>query len=200
MNLKRKIAYLLSLNNIMSLSLTGKPGSRHQLSGKINENIYSIPYQIKKLKIRILNLFWLPLLSKQWQIIQKNLFLLDGLKKKVEQYYRSYRLDDLLLYKDLLFLLEYLVEQQVQLESMEKQLYQNPKNQLISMVYRTTMIKLKPEYELYDHILGKPLREKQESYREEIINEIQKWILLEDVSYQKIHDHILETFVNKTHS
>jgi hypothetical protein len=83
---------------------------------------------------------------------------------------------------------------------MERRLYQNPKNQLISMVYRTTMIKLKPEYELYDNILGKPQRVKNEYYNEEIIKEIQKWMLLEDVSYQKIHDHIMEVFVNKTHS
>lgn len=180
----------------MSLSLSGKAGSIHHLSGKSAAVVLSIPSEIKKLKIRILNLFWLPLLSKKWHTIQKNLFLLDGLKKKIESYYRSYQLEDLLLYKDVLGLFEFFVEQQVQLESMEKQLYQNPKNQIISMVYRTTMIKLKPEYELYDHILGKPLREKQESYREEVIEEIQRTMMLEDVSYQKIHDHILKMFVS----
>lgn len=178
----------------MSLSLSGKAGSIHHLSGKSSTVILSIPSEIKKLKIRILNLFWLPLLSKKWQTIQRNLFLLDGLKKKIENYYRSYQLEDLLLYKDVLGLFEFFVEQQVQLESMEKQLYQNPKNQIISMVYRTTMIKLKPEYELYDHILGKPMREKQETYREEVIEEIQRTMMFEDINYQKIHDHILETF------
>ena len=180
----------------MSLSLSGKAGSIHHLSGKSNTVISSIPSDIKKLKIRILNLFWLPLLSKKWQTIQKNLFLLDGLKKKVESYYRSYQLEDLLLYKDVLSLFEFFVEQQVQLEDMEKRLYLNPKNQIISMVYRTSMIKLKPEYELYHHILGKPMREKQETYREDVISEIQQCMLLEDINYQKIHDHILEMFVS----
>ena len=179
----------------MTSSLSGKAGLKHQLSGKMNENVnHIIPFQIKKLKIRIMNLFWLPLIAKKWQVLQKNLFLLDGLKRKLEYYYASYQLEDLLLYKDLLHLFEIFVEQQVQLETMEKKIHQNPKNQIISMVYRTTMIKLKPEYELYDHILGKPLREKQETYREEVIQEIQRCMLLEDVSYQKIHDSIFYAF------
>lgn len=179
----------------MTLSLSGKSGTKHQLSGKMNESGNPIiPSQIKKLKIRIMNLFWLPLIAKKWQILQKNMFLLDNLKRKLENYYSSYQLEDLLLYRDVLNLFGFFVEQQIQLEDMEKKIHQNPKNQIISMVYRTTMIKLKPEYELYDHILGKPQREKQEIYREEVIQEIQRCMLLEDISYQKIHDYIFEKF------
>ena len=178
----------------MSLSLSGKPGSINQLSGRIHSLSVSIPSDIKKLKIRIFNLFWLPLLSKKWDLIKQNLFLLDGLKKKVQNYYNSYKLEDLLMYKDVLSLLEFFIEQHVQLEDMEKRLYQNPKNQIISMVYRTTMIKLKPEFELYNHILGKPLYEKHETYREDIIAEIQQCMLNDNITYDKIHTHISSRF------
>lgn len=181
----------------MSLSLSGKPGSINQLSGRIHSLSVSVPSEIKKLKIRILNLFWLPLMSKKWDLIKPNLFLLDGFKKKIQSYYNSYKLEDLLLYKDVISLLEFFIEQHIQLEDMEKRLYKNPKNQVISMVYRTSMIKLKPEYELYNHILGKPLYEKQEIYREDIIEEIQRCILNENITYDKIHDHIIKRFSEK---
>ena len=76
----------------MSFSLSGKNAiSLHNLSGK-NTSLSSIPLEIKKLKLRIINTFILPLLSKQWKKIQDNLFLLDKLKEKLYFYYESYKL------------------------------------------------------------------------------------------------------------
>ena len=58
----------------MSFSLTGKNNlNTNNLSGKNSIN----NTKINKIKIRILNLFILPLLSKQWQKIRQNLFLLE---------------------------------------------------------------------------------------------------------------------------
>jgi hypothetical protein len=179
----------------MTFLLTGKNNSNKiNLSGK-NKRTKDIPNEIQKIKIRILNLFILPILSKQWSKFQENLFLLDQLKEKIDKYYQRYKIEDLLLYKDLLDVLGILVEQHIQLEDMEKKMY-GKDNQIISMIYRTTMIKLKPEYELYNSIIGKPKREENQSYNEDIISDIQKYMVLENVTYQMIKDRVFNKYLS----
>ena len=58
------------------------------------------------------------------------------------------------------------------------------------------MIKIKPEYELYNAILGKPLREKNETYKEEIIKDIQKCMIMENISFQKMKEIITNKYLN----
>ena len=54
------------------------------------------------------------------------------------------------------------------------------------MIYKTTKIKLLPEYEVYDSIFGKPKREKGESYNSELIeNQNVTPILTEKISDYK---------------
>ena len=82
---------------------------------------------------------------------------------------------------------------------MEKKLYgtsssAGSKEQIISMVYRTTMIKLKPEYELYDAILGKENRDANKNYKEDIIKDIQKQMILENTDFQKIKEYITNKY------
>ena len=180
----------------MSFSLTGKNDiNKINLSGK-NKRTKDIPYEIQKIKIRILNLFILPILSKQWIKFEENLFLLDQLKDKIDKYYQRYKIEDLLLYKDLLDVFEILVEQHIQLEDMEKKMYGKDNNQIISMIYRTAMIKLKPEYELYNSIIGKPKGEENKSYNEEIISDIQKYMVIENVTYNMIKDLISNKYLS----
>jgi hypothetical protein len=170
----------------------------NNLSGKSDKYTSQIPYEINKLKIRILDMFILPLLSKQWAKIQENRFLLDSFKGKIQNYYKSYKIEELLLYKDLLSVFEVLSDQQAQLEEADKKLYSSDgtKNQVISMIYRTTMIKIKPEYELYNAIIGKPKREKKEIYNEEIIQDIQKYMVLENITFQKMKQMISNKYFN----
>ena len=185
----------------MNSSLCGKIAIPHNLSGKNKQALLNIPLDIKKLKIRILNMYILPLLSKQWKSIKENLFLLEQLKEKLDFYYKIYKNDDILLYKDLLNIFDIFVQQQNKLEDMEKKVYGNhQKDQIISMVYTTTMIKLKPEYELYDSIIGKPKRENKQTYRQEIIDDIAKYMILENINYQKIHDFIIKKYNIEPHS
>lgn len=181
------------------VSLSGKNDvNQHNLSGKGNKYISHIPYEIHKLKIRILDMFILPLLSKQWTKIQDNRFLLDSFKEKIDYYYKSYKVEELLLYKDLLSVFEILSDQQIQLEEVEKKLHSNEtsKNQVMSLIYRTTMIKIKPEYELYNAILGRPSREKNEMYKEPIIKDIQKCMIMENISFQKMKEIITNKYLN----
>ena len=179
----------------MSYSLTGKSrDNKFSLSGK-NHSTISIPFEIQKLKIKIFNTILLPLFSKQWDIVTENMFLLEHYKSKIDFYCTIYKFGDLLLYKEILNIFDILIQQYNQVIDLEKQLYKtDSKNQVIQMVYRTAMIKLKPEYELYDNILGKPKKENNETYKENIIQDIQKYIGLENINYQKIKEAIIQKY------
>jgi hypothetical protein len=181
------------------ISLSGKHAiNTTNLSGKNNKYISQIPYEINKLKIRILDMFILPLLSRQIAKIQENRFLLDSFKEKLLYYYKLYKIEELLLYKELLSLFEVFADQQIQLEEVDKESYKNntAKNDVITMIYRTTMIKIKPEYELYNSILGRPKRELNETYREEIIKDIQKCMIMENITFKKMKEIITNKYLN----
>jgi len=172
--------------------------NKYCLTGKSIKYVSNVPYEINKLKIRILDMFILPLLSRQISKIQENRFLLDSFKEKLLSYYKLYKLEELMLYNDLLSVFEVFADQQIQLEENDKELYKNTasKNEVISMMYRTTMIKIKPEYELYNAILGRPKRELNESYKEEIIKNIQKCMIMENITFQKMKEIITNKYLN----
>jgi hypothetical protein len=68
-------------------------------------------------------------------------------------------------------------------------------NEVVSMIYKTSMIRLLPEYEIYNSILGRPKREKNESYNEKVISDIKKCIQSENTSFQKIKDYIEDKYI-----
>ena len=179
-------------------SLSGKNTSnKFHLTGKININ-NAMPYEINKLKIRILDLFILPLLSKQSSKIQENRFLLERFKEKLSTYHKMYKIDELSLYKEMLSIFEVFADQQLQLDATNATLQKNnsSKDEIISMMYITTMIKIKPEYELYNSILGRPKRELNETYREPIIQDIQRCMIMENITFQKMKEIISNKYLN----
>jgi hypothetical protein len=184
----------------MVSSLSGKEVIyKWNLKGKVHSNETNTPLEIKKLKIRIMDTLLLPLLSKQWNVLKHNLFLLDSFKQKITFYYNSYKLEEILLYKDIISLCELFLTQNSQLVDAEEKMYNiNSSNKNItniSFVYKTSMIKLKPEYEIYDSILGKPQKINKETYNEIIINEIQKLMIMENTTYDKIKDYIEKKYL-----
>ena len=64
-------------------------------------------------------------------------------------------------------------------------------NEVMSMVFKTSMIRLLPEFEIYDSILGKPSRELNEKYDENIINHIRRLLGHDDITYHKIKEFIV---------
>ena len=174
---------------ITTLSLTGKNSyNRLTISGKQTSKEH-ISLEIKKIKLLILNKLIFPLLSKQWKVLNENLICLSGINKKLDYYYNIYKLDDLVIYKELLKIFDFIRFQNDELESLEKQMLSNinisnvnnPTNvvnmNLSTLIHKTnTIIKLKPEYEIYDLILGKPNKKTGESYNEEIIKHIEKFL------------------------
>jgi hypothetical protein len=175
------------MNNI---SLTGKCGFKNNMLGKSIYLIDKLPEDINKLKTKIINNIILPLLSKQWDVLKENLYCLDSLKKKLDYYYKTHKIYDLFLYKELLLAFEVIISEHTELEELEKKIY-GSKTDLTTMVFKTTMIKLKPEYEIYGIIYGKPDKNLNQKYNEYIIRDIELLLRNDSITFQKIKEYIL---------
>ena len=171
---------LTGINNTNELNLTGK-----------NEQLLNIPSKIKMLKKHILKNFIIPLYSEQWDILNKNKFLIDENIKQLKNYYKIYKLDDLLSFLELLNILKIVIDKNEILNDLENKHVKREKNNIINMVYKTTKIRLMPEYEIYNYIIGKPDRKLNEKYDEKIINDIKHLMTQQGITYDTIEEKIL---------
>jgi len=188
---KRISSVILTPPIFMTQSLIGKNiVNCNNLFGK-NDCIKSIPLEIKNLKIQIITNIILPLISKQWGQLYENMFFLETMKVKLDRYHKLYKMEDLLLYKDIIRAFENVMNEHTQLADLEKKIHTNKGEEFTSIVYKTTMIRLKPEYELYDAIFGKPKREKNQSYNEETIQFIQRLMNQDNITFKKIKEQVL---------
>lgn len=167
---------------------------RNNLLGKNDNSPKGIPLEIKNLKIKIMNNIILPLISKQWKQLHENMFFLENMKAKLDNYYKLYKMDDLLIYKDIVAAFELIFNEHRQLEDLEKQVYSSKNGDFMSIVYKTTTIKLKPEYELYDAIFGKPKRDKNQIYNDSAVIFIRRALTQENITFKKIKDDVLLQF------
>jgi len=165
------------------------------LLGKNNSHIQPISTQIKKIKDRIINDYLIPLYSNQWSNLKENIFFLDNIYNKLTQYYKTYKLDELILYIDLLKVIHLLIDKHKLLENTEEKIYgKENKNEIMSMVFKTISIKLLPEYEIYNSIIGKPKKDLDEKYNDKIIYDIKMLLLQKDINYSKIKKYILDNY------
>ena len=63
-------------------------------------------------------------------------------------------------------------------------------NEIMTMIFKTSMIKLLPEYEIYDSIFGRPKRELNEKYDDVVISKIKDLLKEDDITYKKIKEYI----------
>jgi hypothetical protein len=171
-------------NNVICNNLLGK-----------NDCIKGIPLEIKNLKIQIITNIILPLISKQWEQLYENMFFLENMKLKLDRYYQLYKMEDLLLYKDIVRAFENVFNEHTQLTDLEKKIYSSKADEFTSIIYKTTTIRLKPEYELYDAIFGKPKRDKNQMYNEEAIHLIKFLLNQENITFKKIKEQVLTQIV-----
>lgn len=184
-----------------SLSLSGKSSYNDiNLYGRKTTGTINIPQDIKDIKIQILNKILLPLISKKWQTLRENLFCLDNLKKKVNSYYNIYKLDDLQIYKEILNTFEAVMAEHVQLEKLEKKIYASEDPAFHSAIYKTMPISLKPEYEIYNVILGKPNKNSDEKYDLVIISEIELLLRKNNIHFGMIKEFLLHKYPNRVKS
>jgi hypothetical protein len=180
----------------MSHNLTGfNKINKITLSGK-NEVMYKTPsYKIKLLKDSIITSYLVPLFSKQWDILNENVFFIDHYLQQLISFFKTYKLDELLVYIELLKILKLLLDKHNLLIDLESQYkMKHDPNEVVSMIYKTSMIRLLPEYEIYNSIIGRP---NTEGYNENAIIDIKKCIQLENASFQKIKDYIEGKYVSK---
>jgi len=177
------------VNNLLGKNINNK----WNLSGKLYNTNISIPIAFTNIKIKIIDTFILPLISNKWKHMKDNIFLLDSYKQKLDNYYNLYKIEEIPIYKNIIDLIELFVNQSLQLEETENRIYKNDndlKDNNVSLVYKTAMIKLKPEYELYDSIIGKPKKILKQKYNENIIKDIQSLMIMENITYEKIKIYI----------
>jgi len=182
----------MKINTTLSLSGLNKYNSIN-LSGSGSCREKNIPEDIKKIKIMILNQLLIPLISKQWTILNENLFLIEKAKKKINYYYDTYKLDDLSIYKEIIKAFEIIVFEHKQLEDLERKLYGSSED-ISTIIYKTSMIRLKPEYEIYDIIIGRPDRNKNEKYNDDIIKDIEKLLTYNNIHFNKIREIITNKY------
>ena len=176
----------------MTQSLMGKNILNcNNLFGKNDCGQKGIPFEVRSLKIQIINNIILPLISKQWIQLYENMFFLENMKLKLDRYYQLYKMEDLLLYKDIIRAFENVLNEHTQLTDLEKTIHATKGEEFTSIVYKTTMIRLKPEYELYDAIFGKPKRDKNQVYNDDTIQLIQHLLNQNNVTFKKIKEQVL---------
>jgi hypothetical protein len=186
----------------MNLTLNGKSNyNEHNLLGKSKYG--SQPpktlNEIKKIKIRILNNYLIPLYKKQWKKLYENLFFLPKIKEKINVYKDFSNFEDLQLYIDLIQLLEIVIEKEKLLEKQNNNMKMRFSStteinspQAMSMMVQLTSIRLLPEYELYHSLFGKPKKETKETYEQNKINTIKKLLERENMDYQQMKNYFEE--------
>jgi len=176
----------------VSLSLTGKPNTSGTiLSGNkiINSNNY-IPSEIATLKINIMNTIILPFNSKNWKILEENLVFIDIIKEKLLSFESKYPHINLQMYNDLVEAYESTIYLHMEVINLETQMY-GLNNGSANMLIKTVMLRLKPELELYNLIIGRPKFNLGETYDTTITNKILLLLQIENITFEQIKNNLI---------
>lgn len=163
-------------NQIHPLNLTGKPFSMGN-----NNNSHDI--QFERWKSRMMTRLVIPILQKNWSEIYENIFILSILKKELELYKKH---SDIEFYRNILTFVERVYNEHEELDHLEKMVY-NDGGEGTRMLYKTTMIRIAAEYEIYHSIFGKP--ESQE-YDKDILGRIRSYMTIDNITYNEIINKI----------
>lgn len=177
---------------MFSLHLSGKNLiNENNLKGTSNIQVGHSSLQLQNFQRDVVMFFILPLSLKQWSVVKQNLFFIPKFKKRLANLRE--KANDVSLYQDLFSLLELIADEHKQVEDLEVRLNSmlSTRDQFFTMVYKTKRIKLLPEYEIYDSILGKPSREKGQQYRCEIVSLIKLLLERDKVTYDLIKNRVL---------
>jgi hypothetical protein len=192
MDLRIAIVY----NNFISISMNGKRRQNYlsNLGGK-KLDVYVTPRPIVDMEQTIIENIVLPLVNSQWNTVQENLFLVDILKLRVDNYIKYYNMPSLLLYKQILIIYSKFLSEHIQLSKLERTLYPANKDNLSIFFYKTSMIKLKPEYSLYNLIIGPPNLANNETHDPLIIHNIIQLLSKPNINFQTIKTMLLENLI-----
>jgi len=141
--------------------------------------------QLSKLEQRIFDDFVLPLVNEDIDTLRKNLALILYYKEQLEKTSTKSYFSDLIEFVSKGFgLLE-------EVDDLQKRI--NGEDAFGQLYVRTARIRLMPEYEIYNAILGAPKVRKGERYNMDIVAKIRK--LLTELKPDEVDYHLLERLI-----
>jgi hypothetical protein len=178
------------------------------LSGSKNENLHSLinlgntqgckirqPLEVIKIKSTIMKLIIIPFMSKNWKVLEENLVFFDNIKSKLTKIISRNKCTDLKIYQDIIFAFETAVFLHMEIKNLEEKLYGCNSN-VSTLVFKTTMIRLKPELELYNLVFGRPNFKTGEKYNMDIVNNIIILLKTDNVTFDQIKNFVLNKYLN----
>ena len=177
--------------NTTSLSINGNimffPNNLKGIPYDKVNNINSIPSQVIKIKKTIIDKFIIPIHIKNWKTIKENYFLLDRLLTKINKYKKYYTNYDLEVYEYIINFIRNYYNQHSEFQHLEKKLYNsNNISNVATLIYKTPIIRLKAEYEIYNLLFGKPNKQNKETYNILYISKITELLKEDDITFDKI--------------
>lgn len=166
------------------VSLRGRTDSQFSSAGEI------IDIATTEIKTRVIDAIIIPYMSQNWKCLEENMFLLEMFKNEIDQIIARASNSDMMIYKDLISVIEVSFMQQMEITYLEKRLYAG-EDAAATLVVKLDAIRMKPEMELYDLILGKPDRKKGCSYDDAILVEIEKLMKHRRANFANIRQYIL---------
>jgi len=138
-----------------TISLTGKHNYNPLNLTGINNKSHSSPHYVIKIKRIIFDRYISPILGKNWKILKENLFQINIILNKVDIYYENTKDETLLVYKYMLEVIKNTINTTEELNTLEDRLFDNGKD-VAKFTFKVPRIRLRPEMELYNLIIGKP--------------------------------------------
>lgn len=179
-----------------SLSLTGRAiNNALSLTGKSCNYQNKSPFYVIKYKKYMFDRFINPILSKRWDLLRQNSFQINRFIEKAKYYYNLTNDDNILLYEHMLQIVKLSLDNNDELNRLEENLFGN-NNSVAQLSIKIPRIRLSPQYELYNMIIGKPVNNK---YDDTIINHINNLLRKEYISYEQIEKEVLTSYVKENH-
>ena len=135
-----------------SQSLSGKPSYKNGLRGGC---VMATQLDAPEFKMKMIDAVMIPFMSQDWRVLEENLFLMDIFRDEIDRIAMRNPCADICVYKDLIMAVEVAFEQQQEIKCLETRLYEG-RDDATTMVIKMGAIRLKPELEMCDLIMGKP--------------------------------------------
>ena len=161
------------------LNLTGKPISLGSIT--------TLDMKVEQLKRKIINKFIIPILQNKWEVIYDNIFIISIYRKELKYFKGKY---DVEFYNYILTFIERIYNEHEELAHLEKMIYSN-NTDASRLLYKTTMIRVAVEYEIYHSLFGIP---KDKTYDNFIINKIREYMMQDDITFTEIKLKIEELY------
>ena len=153
----------------------------------LGNSIITLDIQFEKWKNKVMTRLVVPILQKKWAEIYDNIFILTNFKKELD-YFKGR--PDIEFYVNILTFVERVYNEHEELEHLEKLVY-NDGGEGTRMLYKTTMIRIAAEYEMYHSIFGKP---DSGEYNESILGKIRSLMESDGITYKEIKSQIQKEF------